>query len=345
MPKADRSSDARRSPALAARSFLLLAACCLPLQAQTTLEIFAVQGAGLVSPYSGQTVQILDNVVTGKDHLGFFVQTPDGRADADAATSNGIYVFLNGTPPVEVGDQVDVTGKVGEFLGMTQIENPTFTIDSSGNLLPSAALLNASIPSPSQPLPPTDLERYEGMLVRVENGTVTGPNDLNNGDFAVVTGPLRAFREPGIEFPGLPGLPVWDGNPEIFEIDPNRAGLPNVLVRSGARITAEGPLTVTFGDYQIWPTSMTVEDGEPRVEPVRDRAPGELTIASQNLLRFYDDVDDPALDEPVLPTLEYATRLRKASLLIRPALGAPDVLAVQDVDNQTTLQALAARIP
>ena len=331
-------------PAVAARFFLLLAACSLPLQAQTTLEVFAIQGAGLVSPYSGQTVQTLDNVVTGKDHLGFFLQTPDGRADADAATSNGIYVFLNGTPMVEVGDQVDVTGKVGEFLGMTQIENPTFTIDSSGNPLPAAALLNASIPSPSQPLPPTDLERYEGMLVRVENGTITGPNDLHNGDFAVVTGPLRALREPGIELPGLPGLPVWDGNPEIFEIDPNRAGLPNVLVRSGARITAEGPLTFTFGDYQMWPTSMTVEDGEPRVEPVRDRAPGELTIASQNLLRFYDDVDDPALDEPVLTTLEYATRLQKASLLIRQALGAPDVLAVQDIENLTTLQDLAARI-
>src|SRR4030095_3527851 len=213
-------------PASAVRFFLLLAACCLPLQAQTTREIFEIQGAGLVSPLLGQTVQTLDNVVTGKDHLGFFMQTPDGRADGNAATSNGIYVFLNALPSaVEVGDQVDVQGKVGEFLEMTQIETPTFTIDSSGNPLPSAALLNASLPSPSQPLPPTDLERYEGMLVRFENGTITGPNDFHNGDFAVVAGSRRAFREPGIEFPGLPGLPIWDGHPEIVEIDTHRARL------------------------------------------------------------------------------------------------------------------------
>ncbi|HSK76096.1 MAG TPA: lamin tail domain-containing protein [Thermoanaerobaculia bacterium] len=307
-------------------------------------EIFEIQSAGLASPYTGQTVKTLDNVVTAVGPDGFFIQTPDFRADADAVTSNGIFVFTGATAPaVQVGDQVDVTGTVAEFFNLTEITGPTVTIDSTGNPLPAVIVFDTTTPSPNQPQPATELERYEGMLVRVENGTATAPTD-RFGDTPIVAGPNRAYREPGILYPGLPGLPVWDGNPEIFEIDPDKLGLPNLDIPAGAVIeVAEGPLSFAFGDYQIWPTLVSV-DGVPMVVPVRDRAPGEFTVASQNLLRLFDLVNDPATSDPVPTPQEYADRLTKISLLIREGLGAPDVLAVQEVENITALEDVAAKI-
>jgi hypothetical protein len=161
---------------------------------------------------------------------------------------------------------------------------------------------------------------------------------------SVVAAATRAFREPGILFPGRPGLPVWDGNPEIFEIDTDRfAAAPGLRLPGGARVTAEGPLAFSFGDYQIWPTSLTTE-GDPAVRPVRARAAAEFTVGSQNVLRLFDTVDDEDIDDPLPTPEEYALKLGKLSRQVRLALGAPDVLAVQEVENLTALQDLAARI-
>ncbi|HEY9420390.1 MAG TPA: lamin tail domain-containing protein [Thermoanaerobaculia bacterium] len=309
----------------------------------TEVELYELQGAGMASPYVGQVVTTQDNIVTAVGRDGFFIQTPDSRADASDETSNGVFVFTgSSTPAVAVGDQVDVTGTVAEFFGLTEISGPTTTVDSTGNPLPDVVVFDTTTPSPNQPQPANEMERYEGMIVRVENGTVSAPSD-RFGDFAVVAGPERAFREPGILYPGRPGLPVWDGNLEIFEIDPDKLGLPNVQVPANAKVTAEGPLAFAFSDYQIWPTTLAV-DGVPVVIPVRDRVPGEFTVASQNLLRLFDLVNDPNTDDPVPTAQEYADRLDKISRLIREGLGAPDVLAVQEVENLTALNDVAARI-
>jgi predicted extracellular nuclease len=181
------------------------------------------------------------------------------------------------------------------------------------------------------------------MLVRVENGTVASPTNQFNEASVVAKSP-RAFREPGILFPGLPGLPVWDGNPEIFEIDTDRyTAAPGLPLAGGATVTAEGPLAFSFGDYQIWPTSLEFT-GEPAIRAVRARGVGEFTVGSQNVLRLFDTDDDPDTDDPLPTPAQYAARLAKLSLQVRSALGAPDVLAVQEVENLGTLQDLAAQI-
>jgi hypothetical protein len=182
---------------------------------------------------------------------------------------------------------VDVTGTVAEFFNRTELSGVTVTVDSAGNPLPAVVVLDTTRLSPFQPQPATEMERFEGMLVRLVGGLATGPTD-RFGDVSVVAGPNRAFREPGILFPGLPGLPVWDGNPEIFEIDPDALGLPLLQIPAGATIDlAEGPLSFAFSDYQIWPTVLQVT-GTPSAEAVRGRAAGEFTVASQNLLRLFD---------------------------------------------------------
>jgi hypothetical protein len=40
----------------------------------------------------------------------------------------------------------------------------------------------------------------------------------------------------------------------------------------------------------------------------------ELTVASFNLERFFDNVNDPLIGEPILTAAAYANRLNKASL-------------------------------
>jgi predicted extracellular nuclease len=314
----------------------------------STLEIFEIQGSLAASPHAGQQVRTLDNIVTALTSNGFFIQTPAARVDASDLTSNGIFVFTGSAPGVHVGDQVDVTGTVAEFFELTEITSPSVTVDSTGNAVPAPVQFGMVGPGeflPSHDPIPLQLERYEGMLVRMENGRATAPTD-RFGDVAVVADSTRAFREPGILFPGDPGHPVvWDGNPEIFEIDPDAAGLSMVQVAAGTAIAlAEGPLSFAFGDYQIWPTTLTIGDAPVLPRPVRPRNPGEFTVATQNLLRFFDSNRDNGPDDGAANAAQYSDKLVKASLHIRTVLGAPDVLVVEEVENLDVVQALAAQI-
>jgi len=307
------------------------------------LEIWEIQGNGLASPFVGQAVATESNLVNGVDDVGFFMQTPTARSDGDDETSDGIWVFTGDPPGVAIGDLVDVTGEIEEFFDLTEINaaSGSVTVISSGNLLPPAVVFDANTPSPNQPQPENEVERYEGMLVSAA-GVVTEPSNLF-GDAQMVAKTDRTFREPGIEFPGMGGLPIWDGNPEIFEIAPNALGLPQVDLVGGQLVMAEGPLGFSFGDYRIAPTSIN-PGAEPPLPGVRSRAAGEFIAATLSARDLFDDVDDPDTSDPVLTPLEVETKLVKLSLFIRDQLESPDVLALQEVENLTILQALAAQI-
>ena len=80
--------------------------------------------------------------------------------------------------------------------------------------------------------------------------------------------------------------------------------------------------------------------------PSAVRAPrsDELTVASFNVQRFFNDVNDPGITEPVLQSAVFTARLVKASLIVRTMLRSPDIIGLQEVENLATLQALANRI-
>lgn len=308
------------------------------------VEIFDIQGAGMSSSLAGQQVLTTANVVTAVGPSGFFLQTPDYRVDASVETSNGIYVYTGQVPVVSVGDLVDVEGRVVEFFDLTEISQPVVTVRGSGQSLPAAVFFDETTPSRSATRPANEMERYEGMRVSVPVATVAAATD-QYGDTPVVAGGQRPFREPGIHYPGVPGLPVWDGNPEIFELAPKALGLGPLVVAGGESITSiEGVLAYAFGDYQVWPTTYAHSGTGPVTRPVRSRAAGELTVGAQNMYRFFDDRNDPAIGEPVLSSTAYQARLAKLSRQVREVLGAPDVLAVSEVESQVALGDLAARI-
>ena len=332
--------------------------CTNPAPPVGPYEIYEIQGVGDASPFADQNVITEGNIVTAVGPDGFAMQTPDERADADVNTSNGIFVFTGSTPTVAVGDLVNVTGAVTEYFGLTEFSgNPTVTITSAGLPLPAPIVFDAQTPSPdpANPSCAIEFECYEGMYVVVPDGTVTGPNQYFSSDpvaeVFITAAPARTFREPGLEYPGMAGLPVWDGNPEVFELDPDRMGLDNRSIPAGSSFSATGIVGFEFGDYELWPTSLYVQQTTiPR--PVRQRHLLETTVGSLNLYRLFDDIDDApgtdAMGEPtddtVVSTEEYQRRLHKFARYIVYDMKTPDILGVQEVESQKVLQDLADAI-
>jgi len=129
---------------------------------------------------------------------------------------------------------------------------------------------------------------------------------------------------------GIPTIPIWDGNPEVFELDPNRLGLTNIAIPAGSSFDATGVLGYEYSGYEFWPTSLTVNEST-LPQPVRAKNQDEYTVGSLNLYRLFDDVDDG--NETVVSAAEYARRLTKFSQYIRTVLNAPDILAVQEAEK------------
>jgi predicted extracellular nuclease len=331
--------------------------------------IGTIQGSTSLSPFAGQFVTT-SGIVTARRDSGFFVQSPDGTGDLDAASSDGLFVFTGSSPtaPPSVGDSLHVSGIVAEFAPAPP--NPPLTELAGG---PVWRLIAGDQPLPAPvALGPTDttatggleqLERFEGMRVRATLVAVSGTDGaiieenataVSNGDFfAVIEGVARPVREPGLDPsepvpPALPCcVPRFDGNPERLRVDSDgQQGAPRLEIAAGQRIVdAIGVLDYAFGSYTLLPDpGAATIDGPQAAAPVPSPNPGEFTVASFNLERFFDELDDPSTDDPILTADAVQRRLRKASLAIRSVLKAPDVLAVIEVENAAILDRLAAQI-
>jgi uncharacterized protein len=345
-----------------------------------TVPIHDVQGNGATSPIQGVTVTV-SGIVTGIRTNGFFIQLPEAEYDADPNTSEGVFVFTSSAPPAAavVGNRVQVSATVFEFVPaaqdpfsppLTRLASPTSVVVlTTGNPLPAPIVITAAMNPPTGPI--DQLEPFEGMRVSVPSLTVVAPTLGNvsepnatatsTGVFVgVVTGQGRPFREAGIRAndqppPGsgvtIPPVPRFDANPERIRVDADAlVGAGTIDVSTGAVVTGlVGPLDYAFRTYTILPDPPTVSPapvvtGGMGAVAVSDPTDMEFTIASLNLQRFFDTVDDPGISEPVLTAAAFANRLNKASLAIRNFTKTPDILGVVEVENLTTLQALAARI-
>jgi len=339
------------------------------------LAIHDIQGPGTTSPHVGELVAT-SGIVTGVKSNGFFLQTKTGFEDSDPSTSEGIFVFTSSAPPpaAAVGSEVKVTGTVQEFIPSadpasppaTEIAgSPTVTLSTTGNPLPAPVTLTAADTSPAGSI--EQLERFEGMRVHVESLTVIAPTQGNidepsatstsNGVFyGVITGLARPFREPGIEVPDPlpPGalccVPRFDANPERLRVDSDGLiGSAKIEVTTGAVVTnLTGPLDYSFRTYTILPDPPPAPapgvSGNINAIPVAAPTANEFTVASFNMERFYDTINDPSTQDVVLTPTAFDNRLNKASLAIRNVLRYPDILGVEEMENLTTLQAVAAKV-
>lgn len=334
--------------------------------------IHDIQGSGTTSPFAGSVLST-SGIVTGVKSNGFFIQARDSDVDADPNTSEGVFVFTSSAPPVTaaVGNEVIVTGQIQEFIPSadlnsppaTEIASPSVIPLTTGNPLPAPVTLTAADTNPAGSI--EQLERFEGMRVHVDSLTVVAPtqgtvNEANatstsSGVFyGVITGVARPFREPGVEVPNpLPAgapccVPRFDGNPERLRVDSDGLiGATRLEVTTGAVVTnLTGPLDYSFRTYTILPDpgSSPSVTGNISAIPVPVPASSEFTVASFNTERFFDTVNDPAVDDVALTAAAFANRLNKASLAIRNVMRTPDILGVEEMENLTTLQALAAKV-
>jgi predicted extracellular nuclease len=268
-------------------------------------RISAIQGAGSASPLTGQTVTT-EGVVTFVTNNGFYIQ--DLVPDADPATSEGVFVFTSTAPPAQalVGNELRLTGTVVEFNTLTQLTGPTgILVRSSGVAL---APVDIVLPEVFE----GELERYEGMLVRIVSPLTVSQNYfLGRYGQATLSAGGRLYQPTQVHRPGTVDAIalaaenarrrlVLDDGSSIQNPDPVpyltadgtlRAGdtvvnLTGVIDHGLVSADSAGPR-----DYKITPTVAPVFV---RANPRRTAPPavgGNVKVAAFNVLNYFSTVD------------------------------------------------------
>lgn len=310
-----------------------------PGAAQELAPIHAIQGSSVISPLANRSVTT-SGIVTARRAGGFFIQARDSDWDADWNTSEGLYVFTSSSPAagIQSGVEVRVTGTVVEFgaagASLTEISRPSaITVLSSGNALPAPLELAREQLQAGWGL--QNAERFEGMRVTFRQVRVTQPSFGNGLFFAVPPGTPRPQQSLD-----------WDGSPELIRVD--SAGQPGnraLIVATGASLAGlSGVLDFGSGAWTLLLDPGAGAPELPRASPLIRPAAGEFTIASMNVARFADDVDDPLISDPVATTEEYQGRLRKFALAANSILWQPDIIALEEVEKLSVAEAMAARL-
>lgn len=340
--------------------------------------IYTIQGSGLTAAITGTVTTA--GVVVGDfegtaSALGFYMQ--DAAGDADAATSDGIFVFTGSSNLVAEGDFVRVTGFARERFLQTTINGS----DSNSAAVPASNIVNCgtgSITATDVTLPFESLtfpERFEGMLVRFPQPLVISEY-FNYDRFGelVLAQPLpgedRAFTPTSIVEPGAPAIERALANSlsRITLDDAQSAQNPPILrhpngdpfsltnrFRGGDTVqNATGVLGFDFSLYRIFPTAAaTYTEVNPR-PAAPDPVGGTLRAAAMNTLNFFVTLDYPTgdpLDNKCGPanTLECRgadadqplelTRQRDKLLAALVGLDA-DIVGLNEIENSTGAEPL-----
>lgn len=144
-------------------------------------KIHELQGAGIVARSGGAIVEaIVVGSYQDKEQLkGFFIQEEDDQTDKLPETSEAIFVYCGMCETrVQVADQVQVRGEVGEHYGMSQIDTTVqgayVKVIRSSEPLPKPVTLEFPIPTTQTSVEGVQeevnayLEAREGMRVTIE---------------------------------------------------------------------------------------------------------------------------------------------------------------------------------
>lgn len=264
-------------------------------------RVYDIQGAGDASPLAGQQVTTQGIVTAVFPNLnGYYLQ--DETGDGNALTSDGVFVYSPGGIAVSVGQKVRLTATVAEFNTVTELTGPAnVQVLGSGY---AVAPTDVVLPEAAE----GDLERYEGMLVRVVSPLTVSQNYFQ-GRYGQVTLaadgrleiPTNRFR------PGTPeALAMADENARrrLVLDDGSSAQNPNPIpfigsdntLRAGdtvANLTGviDHGLITSSGtgprDYKLHPTvTPTFSRDNPRTAAPADTK-GSLKVASFNVLNYF----------------------------------------------------------
>jgi hypothetical protein len=313
------------------------------------LAIHDIQGTGFLSAQNGQTVTNVPGIVTGVraagSSKGYWIQDPS--PDSNPATSEGIFVFTSSAPTVSAGDSVLVSGKVQEFyplasgttvantsnLSITEIDQTSVSVVSSGNALPAAIVLGPdTVPDAyapdlgggnieSTPVQPARsaldfYESIEGMRVEVDNARVVGPSDSFAEQY-ITTKPGQ-----DVSYRGGNLLTAENATPSgRLEVVAANGSNPEVNVGDVFTGATVGPLDYSqFGGYFIAATTLgAVRDNH--LAPVVATGPAkkQLSIATYN-------VENLAPGDP-------DSKYQALAQGIVTNLATPDIIAVEEVQD------------
>ncbi|MER5890080.1 endonuclease/exonuclease/phosphatase family protein [Streptomyces sp. NPDC001941] len=350
------SSSIARTGAFASVVTAALAAGLLagPASAADTpgpVRIHDIQGTTRTSPLVGKQVTDVEGVVTGVraygSSRGFWFQ--DTQADADPATSEGVFVYTGSNPTVAVGDAVKVSGTVTEFVpgglasgnqSLTQLSKPAVTVVSSGNPVPAPVTITART-VPSRYAPEGDpanggsvnglalrprayaldyYESLEGMNVRIGTSRVVGATDPYSELWVTVKPGEHDNRRGGTVYGSYGSQNT--GRLQVQSLIPlAQQPFPKANVGDVLRGATEGPLDFNqFGGYTITARTLgTVQDEGLEREVTRPQRRGELAVATYNVENL--DPSDPQ---------EKFDALAKA---VVENLSSPDVVALEEIQD------------
>ena len=310
-------------------------------------DITAVQGPGPLSPHVDELVTVR-GVVTGDfqadtELKGFFIQQP--VADADPATSEGLFIFAPSSAAVSVGDYVQVSGTVAEFQSGTATaarltELGTVTAISVCGAGPAITPRVLTLPVASA----AELEAVEGMLVEIQQPlTVTEVEKLGRyGELRLSAGGrlYEPYNHPGSATPAevvaanaLASIVLDDGH----SIQ-NPAPIPYLSAAdtSGTRRVGDtasgvrGVMTWGADAYRIHPVVAPVFT---QTNP-RSTAPanvgGTLKAGSLNVLNYFTTLGQRGAN-----TADEFTRQRAKLVETIAGLDA-DALGLMEIENNGT---------
>lgn len=295
--------------------------------------IFAIQGPGPSSPLRGARVQtegVVSAARTAPEALGgFFLQDPVG--DADARTSDGVFVYVPGAD-VREGDALRVEGSVVEFFGQTELAAiGSIRVCGSG-----------AVHARPLALPQDELEAAEGMLVHVAHPLhVTDTFNLHRfGEVALAAGGPLAIPT---DTPASRASPVEaeleNRRRTLLLDDGSRAAGPlpvpylagNTLRRGDRVLDLTGVIGFAFGAFRVHPVG-GVEIDPASARPAPPRACGALRIVSLNLHNYWTTLDDGENGARGADSAAELARQR-AKLVASVRALRPDVLALQELEN------------
>ncbi len=264
--------------------------------------IHDIQGSGLTSPMNGTPNVVIEGIVVGDyqgtgQFSGYHVQEEDADADANPATSEGIFVF-NTSFPVSVGDKVRVRGNVVEFSNLTELTGvSSVLVCSSGN-----AVTPTTVNLPVSNI--NDWEAFEGMSVTLSQD-LTATETFTLGRFGEVTLSVggRLFNPTSVTTPGAAAIALQDLNNRsrivlddgnnLQNIDPTiypAGGLSaSNTLRSGYTVNGlTGVLEQRFGVYRIQPVGPAAFNASNPRPASPASVGGTLKVASMNVLNYFN---------------------------------------------------------
>jgi len=335
-------SDDNFNPDLQKTYVLALAAGFEPL------SIAAVQGADQRSPLAGRWVAGVEGVVTAIEDSarakGFWMESP--TPDADAATSEGIYVAWEGAYTLHAGDRVRVGGRVAELANPASVL-PVTTLRLVA-LEPLLPLAGESLPAPVRlvsdrriPLqvdddsltsfePGSDAidfwESLEGMRVEVPPGTVIGAT-RSFGDVVLLADGADTAGAPRTAAGGVRQPAPGRLLERIFLSRRLSGRMPDFRV--GDRIAAPqlGIVDYGFSNYRVQVFAAPLAPPGPATRPTCGErteladGKGELTVATFNVENLSIAQDAP--------------RIARLGQAVAIALGAPAIVALDEIQDDS----------